>query len=165
MEPVAMGTICIWNAQISRYTVKSFMNIVRKLLPLKAAKNYLYILIEDILKHCPKRNPNFRDITRNEEENEICFARNIPQSISFSSLHFLLQIYCISENRLPLGQCSNNDESNGEAGGLIVIIPWTGFPIPAYNSQDRDSATRQIIGYNRSTGSDQTHGGGGGIRW
>ena len=53
--------------------------------------------------HCPKSNPNFRDITQNVEENEIlleifCIVSPFPRYIS----------YDISEIRLPLGQCNDH---------------------------------------------------------
>ena len=50
--------------------------------------------------HCPKGNPNFRDITRNAGENEI--LHEIFRLVS----SFRCYIPCyISENKLPLGQC------------------------------------------------------------
>ena len=48
--------------------------------------------------HCPKSNPNFRDITRNVEENEILYE--IFRELS----RFPRYVSCyISENRLSLG--------------------------------------------------------------
>ena len=49
-------------------------------------QNFILIL------HCPKSNPNFRDITWNVEENEILqyCTWSIPHSNSFSPLHFIL---------------------------------------------------------------------------
>ena len=40
--------------------------------------------------HCPISNPNFRDITQNVEERYT--IQNIPRSISFSPLHFVLYL-------------------------------------------------------------------------
>ena len=49
--------------------------------------------------HCPESNPNFRDITRNLEENEI------PHEIFRVVSRFPRYISCyISENPLSLGQ-------------------------------------------------------------
>ena len=45
--------------------------------------------------HCPKRNPNFRDIIRNVKQNEILYSvlyTNIPRSISCSPQHFVLYL-------------------------------------------------------------------------
>ena len=53
--------------------------------------------------HCPKIIYNFRDITRNVEENEI--LHEIFRVVS----RFPRYISCyISENRLPLGQCESD---------------------------------------------------------
>ena len=53
--------------------------------------------------HCPKSNPNFRDITWNEEENEM--LHEIFSVVHVS--HFPRYISCyIAENRLSLGQRS-----------------------------------------------------------
>ena len=52
------------------------------------------------LLHCPKSNPNFRDIAWNVEENQI--LHEIFRVVS----RFPRYISCyIAENRLPLGQC------------------------------------------------------------
>ena len=53
-----------------------------------------------LLIHCPKSNQNFRDITRNVEENEM--LHEIVRILS----SFPRYILCyISENRLRFGQC------------------------------------------------------------
>ena len=51
--------------------------------------------------HCPKSNTNFRDIMQKVQENEMlqeifCVVSRFPHYVS----------YYISENRLPLGQCT-----------------------------------------------------------
>ena len=71
--------------------------------------------------HFPKHNPNFRDITQNVEEKEILHkivhvvSRN-PRYISFY----------ISENRLPLGQCTTDrSERNmvwSDRGGRLKLV-------------------------------------------
>ena len=54
-----------------------------------------------LLLHCSKRNPNFRDITRNVEENEI-----LHEIIRVVHICVPCYISCyITENRLPSGLC------------------------------------------------------------
>ena len=42
--------------------------------------------------HCPKSNPNFRDITQNVEKEKRDTSLKIPHSISFPPLHFVLYL-------------------------------------------------------------------------
>ena len=61
--------------------------------------------------HCPKSNPNFRELTRNVEENEI--IHEIFRVVSC----FPCQILCYtSETWIPLGQCGNSHNIYFTAG-------------------------------------------------
>ena len=53
--------------------------------------------------HCPKSNPNFPDITRIVDKNDI--LHEIFREVLVSRFPRYISCY-ISENRLPLGQCT-----------------------------------------------------------
>ena len=64
---------------------------------------FIFIMKPQKLLHCPKSNPNFRDITWNVVENMI--LHELFRLVS----RFPRYISCyIAENRFPLGQCTYN---------------------------------------------------------
>ena len=89
--------------------------------------------------HCPKSNLNFRDITPHVEENEI------QHEIFRLESRFPRYISCyISENRLPLGQCTLHNAPHScntlyeliqaqwgsRAGIFLLHSPLWGGPLP-----------------------------------
>ena len=78
-----------------------------------------------VLLHCPKSNPKFRDITRNVDDNEILrVLSNFPRFISCS----------ISENRLPLGLCSQARQPSTQFFFRGTYNPFLATIRPDYSS-------------------------------
>ena len=79
-----------------------------------------------VVVHCPKSKTNFRDITRNVEENEI--LHEIFRVVS----RFPRNISCyILENRLPLGQCGQADLC-GRLDGVMLPELREGVSTPRF---------------------------------
>ena len=117
--------------------------------------------------HCPTRNQNFRDITRNVEENEI-LHEIFPFSISFIPLHFLLYLgKSITFETVwdsPRGGDSGEDMNQLTAElGLDPSRPLPHVRISSKMADTSHSASAVQLFYSQLT-KPQVGGGGGGGR-